>query len=290
MRIAYHLGAHCTDDERLLRCLLKNRGLLAAEGIAVPGPARYRNLIRDTAIGLQGQPAPADTQAAVLDQILDGAAADRIVMSWENFLAFPTWALKGTLYPAAGERVRGMAGIFPEADCEVHLAIRNPATFLPALLEKQRGKSYDAFMGGIDPLEVFWSDVVADIVEQNPGVPLTVWCDEDSPLIWPEVLQAVSGHAATTVLTDTDDLLRSIMTADGFRRMQAYLDRHPPRNARRRQRVVSAFLDRFALPDRIDVAIDLPGWTADLVEALTAQYDQDVAQIAALPGVTLLGA
>ena len=26
MEIVYHLGAHCTDEERLLRCLLKNRG------------------------------------------------------------------------------------------------------------------------------------------------------------------------------------------------------------------------------------------------------------------------
>ena len=33
MRIVYHLGAHCTDEERLVRCLLKNRGLLAGQGI-----------------------------------------------------------------------------------------------------------------------------------------------------------------------------------------------------------------------------------------------------------------
>ena len=46
MRIVFHLGAHCTDDERLIRCLLKNRGLLAAQGIIVPGPAHYRSLIR----------------------------------------------------------------------------------------------------------------------------------------------------------------------------------------------------------------------------------------------------
>ena len=47
MEIVYHLGAHCTDEERLLRCLLKNRGALSAQGIVVPGPARYRNLLRD---------------------------------------------------------------------------------------------------------------------------------------------------------------------------------------------------------------------------------------------------
>ncbi len=38
MEIVYHLGAHCTDEDRLLRCLLKNRGILAQQGIIVPGP------------------------------------------------------------------------------------------------------------------------------------------------------------------------------------------------------------------------------------------------------------
>ena len=42
MRIVYHLGAHCTDDERLMRCLLKNRDVLSAQGIVVPGPSKYR--------------------------------------------------------------------------------------------------------------------------------------------------------------------------------------------------------------------------------------------------------
>ena len=36
MRIVYHLGAHCTDEDRLVRCLLKNRAVLAEAGIAVP--------------------------------------------------------------------------------------------------------------------------------------------------------------------------------------------------------------------------------------------------------------
>ena len=57
MRIVYHLGAHCTDEERLVRCLLKNRATLADQGIVVPAPTRYRKLLRDTAVQLKGQPA-----------------------------------------------------------------------------------------------------------------------------------------------------------------------------------------------------------------------------------------
>ena len=42
---------------------MRNAPALAAEGIEVPDPARYRALIRDTAIQLKGQPATLDTQS-----------------------------------------------------------------------------------------------------------------------------------------------------------------------------------------------------------------------------------
>lgn len=288
MRIAYHLGAHCTDEERLLRCLIANRPALAAQGIVVPEAARYRNLIRDTAIQLKGQAASRDTQALVLEQIMDEPVAARLVLSWDSFLAFPQWVLRGRLYPSGGERIRAITQIFPEIEAEFFLAIRNPATFLPELLRRQRGKSYDEFMDGLQPMALRWSDLITDIMGQNPGVPLTVWCDEDTPLIWPEVLQAVAGHSPDRTLDDDDALLAEIMTADGLRRMTAYMEANPPGGVAQRRRIVSAFLDKFARPDAVDMAFDMPGWTPELVEAMTRQYEGDAAYIASLPGVSFL--
>ena len=76
MRIVYHLGAHCTDEERLLRCLLRNRSTLADQGIEVPGPARYRNLLHETARQLRGASADRDTQSMLMDQKLGKRVAD----------------------------------------------------------------------------------------------------------------------------------------------------------------------------------------------------------------------
>ena len=293
MRIVYHLGAHCTDEERLLRCLLKNRGVLADQGIIVPGPARYRNLLRDTAIALKGQAASLDTQALVLEQIMEVDKADRLILSWDSFLSYAPWALGGTLYPAAADRVRAFSQIFPEIEAEFHLAIRNPATFLPALYDKQKthktkGRGYGDFMRDVDLFGLRWSDVVARVLEMNPGVPLTIWCDEDTPLVWPEVLRAVSGHAEGTQLDDAHELLKTIMSEDGMTRMQAYIDTHPVTSPAMRRRVVSAFLDKFAIADKIDVEIEMPGWTDDTVATLTQLYEQDVARIATMPGVTFI--
>lgn len=291
MRIVYHLGAHCTDEERLIRCLLKNRAALADQGIVVPAPTRYRRLLRDTAVQLRGAAATIETQALVLEQIMDEDEAERLILSWDSFLSFPQWVLRGQLYGFAGERIRAFTQIFPEIEAEFHLAIRNPATFLPALFEKQRGaKSYEEFMEGADPMDLRWSDVVRQIVAQNPGVPLTIWCDEDTPLIWPEVLQAVAGFADGTGLEDTDELLSLIMAGDGLARMRGYLASHPPSSAGQRRRVVSAFLDKFALPERVAMSFSMPGWSQDTVEEMTRRYQDDIAAIAQIPGVRMITA
>ena len=288
MRIAYHLGAHCTDDERLLRCLLKNRTALLDDGVVVPDPARYRNLIRDTAIQLKGRAASTDTQALVLEQIMDEALADRLILSWDCFLAFPQWVIKGGLYPMGPERLRAITQIFPEIEAEFHLAIRNPATFLPELFRRQKGKSYTDFMDNTPPMALRWSDLIAGILQHNPGLPLVVWCDEDTPLLWPQVLQIVSGHTEDVSLEGGDDLLNTLISPDGIRRMSAYLETHPPANEAQRRRVVSAFLDKFALPDQLEFEIEMPDWTEDLVTELTTQYERDCALIQQMPGVTFL--
>lgn len=293
MRIVYHLGAHCTDEERLLRCLLKNRGLLAAQGILVPGPTRYRNLMRDTAIALKGRPASAETQAMVLEHIIEDNRADRLVLSWDSFLSFLPWVLDGGLYPAAGDRTRAFAQIFPQMPAEFHLAIRNPASFLPAVFAKQStmkgGKpDYEDFVRGIDIFALRWSQVIEAILDQNPDVSVTVWCDEDTPLIWPEVLASVAGTAAGTVLEDEDELLASLMPEEGIKRLRAYIAGHPVTTVAMRRRIVSAFLDKFALPERITQEIALPGWSAATLERLSEAYDADVARIGQMERVRFL--
>ena len=291
MRIVYHLGAHCTDDERLVRCLWKNRDALLAQGIVVPAPTRYRTLLRDTAVTLKGRAASRDTQAVVLDQIMDEDRADRLILSWENFLSYPQWVIRSDrLYPAAAERIRAFTQIFPEIEGEFHLAIRNLASFLPALMSRLPGKTYDEVMGGAEPRTLSWFRLIEEVRTLNPDANLTIWCDEDTPLIWPEVLGAVSGQLSGTVLTETDDLLAEIMSSEGLDRMRAYLKANPPSSVMQRRRIVSAFLDKFALPDQVDMELDLPGWDDDMIAALTENYHHDIARIRATPGVTFLSA
>ncbi len=288
MRIVYHLGAHFTDEERLLKCLLKNRDLLAKHDIVVPGPKSYRNLLRDTVIQLKGNSASRDMQALILDKIMEADVADRMVLSWDSFLSLAPWALDRTLYPAAGERVRAFTQIFPEIEAEFHLSIRNPATLLPMLLAKMPEKTYAQFIGKANIFDLHWSRVIEQIMTMNPDVLLTVWCDEDTPLIWPEVLHAVAGLPDDVILEGEDDLLSVLMSGEGMTRLQSYLQSHPPGSVMQRRKIVSAFLDKFALPERMTAEVEMEGWTEQTVAQLTRNYNEDVARIANMPGVDFI--
>jgi hypothetical protein len=288
MRIVYHLGAHFTDEDRLLKCLSRNRDLLAQHDIAVPPSKRYRTLLRETAIRLKGATATVDEQALILEQIMEEERADRLILSWESFMSLPNWVLMGKLYPAAGERTRAFTQIFPQIEAEFHLALRNPATFLPLLYDRLKPADYGSFLNGADPFDLRWSDVVEQILDANPDAPLTVWCDEDTPLVWPEVLRAVSGLPEEIALEGEEDLLASLMSGEGMGRMRTYIEGHPPQNPMQRRRIVSAFLDKFALPERIDLEVEMPGWTDDTVADLTRAYEEDVARIAQMPEVTFI--
>ncbi|MFP5478214.1 MAG: hypothetical protein ACLGIE_00790 [Alphaproteobacteria bacterium] len=290
MRIVFHLGAHCTDEDRLVRCLLKNRAILADQGIAVPSPTRYRKLLRDTAVQLKGAAASDETQAMILEQIMDMPSAERLVLSWDSFMSFPAWAVRGAFYEFAGERIRAFTQVFPDFAPEFHLSIRNPATFLPALKARVAERGHDPNLVDCDPMALCWSDAIRQILQFNPGAQITVWCDEDTPLIWPEVLQAVSGHAPDCQLTDCDDMLAQVLTESGLARMRAYCAEHPPASVAHRRRVATAFMEKFARPEQIEIPVEMPGWTQDYVDDLTARYHQDVERIRRMPRVTFLDA
>jgi hypothetical protein len=92
------------------------------------------------------------------------------------------------------------------------------------------------------------------------------------------------------VLADTDELLASIMNEIGLSRMKAYCIEHPPQSVAQRRRIVTAFLEKFARPEKVTADIPVPGWTEDLVAEMTNLYLEDVERIRLMPGVTLIEA
>lgn len=289
MDVIYHLGAHCTDDGLLVGTLLKNRPLLSQGGVVVGAPGRFRTPLREALQMLDGASASPELQETLLDSITEEDSIDRLVLSNENFLGVVPRAIgAGLFYPMAEARAAGLRGLFPEAGCEFFVAIRNPAAFLPAVFAQLRDADYGRFMEGTDPHALRWSDMIARLRAGAPDAPLTVWCDEDTPLIWPEVLRAVAGADEAVPISGGDGRLAEVMTPQGLAKLQAYLAENPAPTITHRRRVAAAFLEKFALDEALEEEFDLPQWTEGHVERLSEAYEADTAVIAAMEGVRFL--
>lgn len=289
MQLVLQTGAHFTEQERLIKSVLRNKAAFSKRGIVVPGPNSYRRLVRDTLNAMNRAPASAEAREVLLDVMLDGTSADRLILSDANFFRTAGTAIqKGVLYPAAHERMAYMEALFPDDDLEIFLAIRNPATLIPLLFANANDPSEEKFWAGKGPFDIKWSDTIARIKQAVPRIPVTVWCAEDLPAIWSEVIRELAGIGPLERINGGFDLLSAIMSKEGMERLRAYLHSHPDMSEIQKRRVIAAFLDKFALDEEIEEELDMPGWSEPLVEELTELYDEDVLAIERMPGVTLI--
>ncbi|MEJ6398501.1 hypothetical protein [Yoonia sp. 208BN28-4] len=289
MEIVYHIGAHCTDDDRLLKSMLKNADTFADDGVKIPGPGKYRRLIRETIQGLNGQKPSPETRSILLDAILDDEPTERLVLSNQNFICVPNRIFEdGAFYAQTEPKIRALHDIFVEDDIEIFLSLRNPATFVPAAFAKSDHPTWDKFMRGVHPSDIRWSDIVRRIQHVAPRSHLTVWCNEDTPLIWADLIRRMAGVLPDQKITGGFDLLAAIMSKQGLNRFLNYMRAHPPQTEAQKRRIIGAFLDKYALDDEIEEEIDMPGVTEAMIEDLSLAYENDVEMIAAMPGVSFV--
>lgn len=290
MEVILHIGAHYTDGGTLLRSLLKNGDLLMRHGVHVPGPSRYRKTIGGLANRLRGnQPGP-EALAALFDTIIDGDEPSRVILSNDSFMCLPERILDdGRLY-ARAFKTSWLRNLFPGHDIIFAVGMRNPAILLNALWHDMRlqGKTYEDTIGAHDPMTLRWSDVIGRIRHHNPLCPVVAWCHEDTPLVWPEILHLLTGIPLAEKLDGEEDMLAQIMQRAGMITFKETLVERGRVSTRERRDLALDLLETYAAPDQIDVEIDLPGWTSDLVERISDAYDADLRQIAGMEGVILV--
>ncbi|WP_324752772.1 hypothetical protein [Roseovarius sp. Pro17] len=289
MQLVLHAGAHITDEDRLLKCLTANKPMLAERGTEVPYPKTYRRLLRDILHAAVQTGIADDTREVLMDALCFDEAPGRLILSNPGFFGTPKMAASGgDFYTAAAGRTQIFRDIFARDDIELFFAICNPATFLPAIMAQTKFDSLPTYLGRTDPREMRWSGMIEQVRSAIPDIPITIWCNEDTPLIWGQILREMAGIEPGVPLTGEYALLREIMTPTGMTRFESYLKQHPGMTEMQKRRVISAFLDKFADEDAIEEELDLPGWTDDMVNELTDLYDEDVYRIGRIPGITLI--
>ncbi|MQY42712.1 hypothetical protein GG681_08655 [Epibacterium sp. SM1969] len=289
MQVIVHCGAHSTEEDRLLKSLLRNREIFTKSKTAVPGPSSYRSLLKDCFATLeQGDPAP-ESRDVLWEAILDGADAERVILSNPHFWGSQRMALSfNQLYPNAELRCRFMQQLFQGDDIALHLGLRNPVGFIPGLLKNANPQRIKELQQDNSPLRVQWSELLLRLRASVPEIPITVWCYEDLPLVWPHVLRQFGALEAGARVNGGMDLLSDIMSKEGMQRLRSYLHQHPDFNDSQRQRVTLAFLDKYALEDELEEELDMPDWDDVLIEEATDAYERDLDRIANIGGVTMI--
>jgi hypothetical protein len=289
MQIVFQLGVHCTDDGRLVRSLLRSRGPLIHHGVTVPPPRRYRSMLRETLNILAGAPATSEAQELLIDTLTDEDGIRRIVLFHESLICIPQRAISDEgLYPMAPRRIAAFRNLFPDHEVEFHLALCNPAILVPTLALRAGPDGYEAVTDGARVQRLSWFATISRILEANPEARLTLWCNEDTPLIWPEVLRTLAGVGSDVALEGDFDLLAALLTDEGLAALQAEVQELAPDDAGARRAAITRALEAHGRSEEIEIPIALPGWTEALIAEITERYEQDCEAAAGLPGVRFL--
>lgn len=287
--VAVHIGAPHTDNGQLTWSLRKDAQALFDMGIMIRRPGTYKKDVGQL-LEKQAKAYVADEERELLlASIIKDHQVSRLILTDPGFLGVPAWLLNGgRMYKNAGRNTEELRELFRQNRCEFFLGIRNPATFIPAVFASQKVKNWEEFSAGTDLLGLRWSQVVKDILADNPDSPITVWCNEDTPLIWPKILGKVTALGSTFRFTGEHDILGEVMSEQGLKRLEKYLEERPELTEAQRVQVQSLFLKYFHSEDAIEEEIDLPGWSQNFIDDMTDVYLDDIAILERMPEITFM--
>lgn len=175
MEVILHIGAHCTDEDRIVSNLLRNSDLLAKHGSFAPSPFDYRNFLRQTLVNVARSGVTPEDRQNVLHEVVGERTPERLILSNQNFICQPQRIFEGgEFYRNAETRLRDMGDLFGDNKTQLFMSIRNPATFLSSVYSNIEGRTFEDFMGGVDPKGILWSDLIRRIRTAVPQLPITV--------------------------------------------------------------------------------------------------------------------
>lgn len=287
--LAFHIGAPFTDNGQLTWSLRKDAQRLLERGVLIRRPGTYMQAVNQLLRKQDQQTVTDQEREALLSGLVKEQPVSRIILTNSGFLGVPAWMLSGgRLYRNAGRNTEALRRAFPGNPCEFFLGLRNPASLIGPVFRSQTSRSWAQFAAGADFLNLRWSDVVADIQHHNPGCRVTVWCNEETPLIWPSILGRVTGLGDGFRFGGELDITRGIISEPGYERLEAYLSARPGLSETQREQVRALFLSYYHSEEAVEEEVDLPGWSQALVDDMSESYYADAELIRRMPGATFL--
>ena len=127
------------------------------------------------------------------------------------------------------------------------------------MLEHSPKPSMTSHLGVDEPCDICWSDTKHAIRNAVPDLTITVWCNEDTPLLWPQIINELAGLELGEEILNEFALLNKNMSKEGMQRFAAYLKSHLEMTEIQKRRVIFALLNKFALEEKIEEELTLAG-------------------------------
>ncbi len=286
--VAFHIGAHKTATSHLQRSLLKASDALADVGVRYYGPDYFRLPGRaiPRLFGLNTDKDPAKVKRSPQDQLrLMRKGASRLVLSEENYVGVlnsPRRLPVKSRYPDAAGRVGALAKVMGR-DIDVFVCLRRPTAFINSAYCQM-------LMGGrvmpmarykdINPTDgIDWLDLMRRL-RHAPGIgELTVWRYEDYTPLFNDICAGLVGADHGHLVTP---LPRRIHVGLSSPAVAEVLHRHAQGDGKE-----MGFAARKILPIEEGYP-PFDGFTQDEHSASKQVYDDQIAAIAAMAGVTFL--
>ncbi|MEP5758070.1 MAG: hypothetical protein ABJ327_01930 [Litoreibacter sp.] len=290
MEVIYHLGVHATDEDQIANCLLRNAEQLNENGIKIPEPVKCREVLADAKFRLSSGETTSDIQRTTIEALgIDLEKTECLILSDPSFMGQSNQAIgDDALYPKLEENLSHLASIFGAHGTEFCIGLCNPAVFIPEVLKHSGGGDLQTFLNRSDPAQLRWSETLTRLKACAPGCKITVWANEDTPFTWREVLHAVSRQESGFIFEGMEEFYANFIAPRGIRRMKRRLRIHRPETDEAYKILVESFIRRFGQENLVETEINLPGWNTAYVDALSAQYDEDLAVVANMPGIRFI--
>ncbi|MEN8837278.1 MAG: hypothetical protein ABF266_03885 [Celeribacter marinus] len=290
MKVHLHIGVHFTNTPRLAQAVKLNHRVYKRQNVVAPNVDDYRAQIDDLLHRVDGQAATLDESRDLLTRLAGDESATGLVMVDEQWCGPLESAFEERmLYAGLADRVRQISNVFNAADLHVSMSIINPATLIGSVLDNGHAAGHaNWFANNIPAPDVSWMPCIDRIQETAPHVPLTIWTEEDAPLIWERILRHLGDLNDDVAVRGPLTAVRDMLSKEGGERLTAYAKKFTPASQAALERVSLAFLDKYEEVKTVGPAGGIPGWTHDDLAEITAGYDDDISALSKRSGVTVL--
>ena len=283
--VALHIGAHKTATTHLQRSFVMQQEALIKAGVRYYGPENLRRPERGLGdiFGLdvyRKKPEPKRTPADQFDfMIKDG---HRLIFSDENFIGVmhdKDGTMLAPLYPQAQKRIAALVDAVAPHPVDICLGIRNPASFLSSAygqaLTGGTRMPFDAYLAKNPMALIDWAGLIGRLHDIPRLGHIFVWCFEDYRWRFYKASGAMIGPKAGTRIAPFPEKVHVGLS-------QAAVD-----HVLNHSSEVSSARDLFPVSQASPAFAPFGENQTALAQAA---YDQQIAKIDKMAGVTILRA